>query len=30
MKGILMVIAGLILLSISLAMHVYNNNHPIE
>lgn len=29
MKGILMVIAGLILLSISLAMHVYNNSHPI-
>lgn len=30
MKGILMVIAGLILLSISLGMHIYNNNHPIE
>lgn len=30
MKGILMVIAGLILLSISLAMHVYNSNHPVQ
>lgn len=29
MKGIIMVIAGLILLSISLAMHIYNSNHPI-